>query len=70
MTRGTWPPVFRPTADSWQRCAVCGLAQRVRDLDQVAPCRWICNEAIGAPLCLRLCAEIGVARFTTIPATT
>ena len=62
MTRHMCPPRLRPKPESWMRCCLCGIAQRVRDMDQVGPNRWVCSEAAGTPLCCRLRREVGIAR--------
>jgi hypothetical protein len=62
MTRRMVPLDFEPKPESWARCALCGLAQRLRDMDQVGHGRWVCSEDVAKPLCNRLRSEAGASR--------
>ncbi len=67
MTPALWPLRYRPTPSTWMRCCLCGIAQRLRDMDQVAPSRWVCNEDAATPLCHRLRVEVGAVRVDPPP---
>ncbi len=62
MTPALWPLRYHPTPSTWMRCCLCGVAQRLRDMDEIGHGRWLCSEDTATPLCHRLRVEVGAAR--------